>query len=564
MGLLDQWNKNKFSIYKSEEKTVLKLLDSVSKWIDVITKKVDEVDTLSNDNQKKKVSYEDLHTKYQLTTDGKSANFDGTWQGLKKPTLSEEGAFAQVEKNTESIVNINEQLEQIAYLTEAIDDTIITKQGITIMLKPNKVIKIPTLLIQNINNLTIDGNNSKIIITEKNKSLYFSNCQNLKIHRLKISQTEGDRVASSSGLYLSGINTFLIEDVEINRTNASGIIIYRSKNGTIRNNIIKNTLADGIHITDNSENINIYNNTLYNTGDDSIATVSYQKDSGQCKNIFINSNKIEKSNSRGIANIGSKNVMIVNNIIEETSSSGIIVANDSSYNTLSPLNTTIKNNQVYSSGKFGAPKGNLFGVEVNSTSNTLILDSNIIKDSVTRGFNIQGVNNIITNNIIFRSGTTCQIENQENVIVGNNTFEENAQQGLVCINCKNSNINFNTFKNNNTSNTLGVDNAFFNNCVDSNFIGNATIDTRETVLVERSIEFYSCNNIRIKNTIEKVPNKIIACTGTSSNIEMDIVINTVNPTATIYKEGQLYINKTTKEIFVLLSGVWYKTSLTSV
>ena len=98
MGLFDQWNKNRFSIYKNEEKTVLKLLESVSKWIDVITVKVDEVDNLSTENKNKKVSYDDLHNKYKLTQDGQNANYNGKWQGLNRPTLSDEGMRATVEK----------------------------------------------------------------------------------------------------------------------------------------------------------------------------------------------------------------------------------------------------------------------------------------------------------------------------------------------------------------------------------------------------------------------------------------------------------------------------------
>lgn len=145
MGLFDQWNKNRFSIYKNEEKTVLKLLESMSKWFDVITKKVDEVDTLSNDNQKKKVSYEDLHTKYQLTTDGKSANFDGTWQGLKKPTLSVEGAHSQVEKNMEDIKILNQEVAQNKVIFMPIGETVNAAGDCScIITKNKKVILIDT------------------------------------------------------------------------------------------------------------------------------------------------------------------------------------------------------------------------------------------------------------------------------------------------------------------------------------------------------------------------------------------------------------------------------------
>lgn len=124
MGLLDKWNKNKFSIYNSEEKTVLKLIESFSTWFAKTLKQVDENTELSNNNKNKKVSYDDLHNKYKLTLTGTDSNFNGMWQGLKKPTLSEEGAHAQVEKNMEDIQLVNKQLEQnpkLGYTNTVID-----------------------------------------------------------------------------------------------------------------------------------------------------------------------------------------------------------------------------------------------------------------------------------------------------------------------------------------------------------------------------------------------------------------------------------------------------------
>lgn len=86
MGLLDKWNKNKFSIYKSEEKTVLKLIESLGKWVEDLIKVTENKTDLYGDHK-------------------------GSWQGLKRPTLSEEGMRATVEKLIdETIPNIDTQL----------------------------------------------------------------------------------------------------------------------------------------------------------------------------------------------------------------------------------------------------------------------------------------------------------------------------------------------------------------------------------------------------------------------------------------------------------------------
>ena len=69
---MSKWNGNKFSVYESEEKTVLGLLDELGSQVNHNT-----------DNLKNKT---DLYGDHK-----------GSWQGLKKPTLSEEGMRATVE-----------------------------------------------------------------------------------------------------------------------------------------------------------------------------------------------------------------------------------------------------------------------------------------------------------------------------------------------------------------------------------------------------------------------------------------------------------------------------------
>ena len=89
MKFFDKWNKGKFSIYKSEEKTVLKLIENINNFIGKLAKGVDNKTELHGDHK-------------------------GSWQGLNRPTLSEEGMRATVEQLIdETLPNINEQLETI-------------------------------------------------------------------------------------------------------------------------------------------------------------------------------------------------------------------------------------------------------------------------------------------------------------------------------------------------------------------------------------------------------------------------------------------------------------------
>lgn len=129
MSLLDRWNKNKFSIYKSEEKSVLKLIENINNFNGELAEEIDQKTDLMGDHK-------------------------GSWQGLSKPTLSEEGMRATVEKiNEVDIPKLTEQVNKIAFAdpiyygadptglkpsSSAINNCIIANKGKSIKFTPGK------------------------------------------------------------------------------------------------------------------------------------------------------------------------------------------------------------------------------------------------------------------------------------------------------------------------------------------------------------------------------------------------------------------------------------------
>lgn len=89
---MSTWNKNHFSVYTSDEKSMIGLLNELGQIVNENGEELERVGKSDN----KKVSYDEMHNKYKIDERG---DFTGSWHGLKKPTLSEEGAFAQTEKN---------------------------------------------------------------------------------------------------------------------------------------------------------------------------------------------------------------------------------------------------------------------------------------------------------------------------------------------------------------------------------------------------------------------------------------------------------------------------------
>lgn len=101
------WNGKRFSIYSSEEKSTLKLIQEVG---EISNTNTNEIENLKESNNKK-ISKEDMTTIYKLD---ENANFTGSWYGIKKPTASQEGLQATVDKiNEEDIPNIIKSLNNI-------------------------------------------------------------------------------------------------------------------------------------------------------------------------------------------------------------------------------------------------------------------------------------------------------------------------------------------------------------------------------------------------------------------------------------------------------------------
>ena len=106
---MSKWNGNRFSVYASEEKTVLGLIKEMGEQTNYNT---DEVERLT-ESDNKKVSHQEMQEIYKMD---KQANFTGTWFGIKKPTQSSEGLAGTVDQLIdETIPSINSQLNNIEY-----------------------------------------------------------------------------------------------------------------------------------------------------------------------------------------------------------------------------------------------------------------------------------------------------------------------------------------------------------------------------------------------------------------------------------------------------------------
>ena len=350
MKLLDEWNKQPFSIYTSEERGVLGLLKRLGKWVGKIIEQLDVLVSTTN----KKVSYDDMQDMYNFYKDLKTGKQDyrGTWFGISEPVYSEPGIQGQVIQNINNIKLLMEEqtnFEIYSFLCPKDDDGVVTDwtKAVQRALNDGGVItgckgkEYPILegniLIPKDKKFTLDGNGLSFIFNNvvEDTKLFVINHQdgvnNVKRSCFKNFKIDCvDRMRKNICMYLHGsiqIGT-IIENVHFKNM---GIGIYLDKRSF--GHVIKDCYFDyyykyGIYSKDNSEQFLIQHCWFdygYKENVDNCAIYIQDITSGTLQNIVIQncSNAIIIKGARPI---------VLSDIHLEENTNGIVIGTNNYQN----------------------------------------------------------------------------------------------------------------------------------------------------------------------------------------------------------------------------------------
>lgn len=250
-------------------------------------------------------------------------------------------------------------------------------------------------------------------------------------HTYQTTVERGNGANEKNSITVQGATNFTIDHVTVNKSSTAGILIRAQANqGTITNNIVQDTGADGIHTTDGSSNIMIANNQVNRTLDDMIAVVSYGDDkdiSGKSlpvHDVNILNNQVNGSTeARGISVVGGHDVLIENNSIQNTPMAGILIATELKYNTQAVNQVTINKNTLNSTATdiSGGHPSLLVTAGPQSIDNITFNDNTIIQAGKyafgTLGSGPMGTINFNRNNIIGTGSSGVSIFKNGNVFV---------------------------------------------------------------------------------------------------------------------------------------------------
>lgn len=183
------------------------------------------------------------------------------------------------------------------------------------------------------------GKTSSILraLDQTNSALQILSSSNIVVRDLRLEvpfSTERSPLGSDNadGIYVYNSGSVTIRSVFVYKTSNAGILIRASNTVLVEYSNLYNTWADGLHITGGSSFVTARNNTAYQTGDDSFASISY-KNQGINQYVGFSNNLSDASVGSGIAVEGGQFIEVHNNTAYKSRISGIRVGSDAFWHT---------------------------------------------------------------------------------------------------------------------------------------------------------------------------------------------------------------------------------------
>lgn len=151
------------------------------------------------------------------------------------------------------------------------------------------------------------------------------------------------RTPKQTGIWLDHHADVVLDRVTVQGAGSAGVFVQGAQSFRLSDVTVRETRADGIHMTDGASNGLVSDPLTENTGDDGVAVVSYTRDQSQSHDIRIQSPHVHgNTGGRGIAVVGARAVTVTDVDIRATAGAGFYVACERGrYDTRVPSGVTV-------------------------------------------------------------------------------------------------------------------------------------------------------------------------------------------------------------------------------
>ncbi|HUO37387.1 MAG TPA: right-handed parallel beta-helix repeat-containing protein [Mycobacterium sp.] len=270
-------------------------------------------------------------------------------------------------------------------------------------------------------NVHIEGNGATLAATNDLTSAVQIRANGVSVSNLNLTAPMGGPRYSSNDqhkLYVHGDGVRL-DGITITGSAAAGVFLDGASNFVLNRVTVRDSRADGIHMTRGSNNGQVNNPLTERTGDDGVAVVSYGPDfvgvnEPPCRNITIESPVVNATTfAHGLTVRGGENITYRNVHVSGTSGAGVFIDTEAAPTFLQSVNgVTVEGGTVTAANTTaGGPGGAMGALEAYGenpdavTSNVTFSDLTIVNTSESAPSNIAVVtaNGGAVSNIVFRN-----------------------------------------------------------------------------------------------------------------------------------------------------------------
>lgn len=142
---------------------------------------------------------------------------------------------------------------------------------------------------------------------------------------------------------IAAVSGVAITDVVVDGAGAAGIYVGGATNFSLTRVEVKNTRADGIHMTESAQDGTVTDATIRNAGDDGVAVVSYGTSLTPAKNITVLRPRLYGQTwGRAFSVVGGDNIVFRDIYAERSSGASVYIAAEAGgYNTWPSTNVTV-------------------------------------------------------------------------------------------------------------------------------------------------------------------------------------------------------------------------------
>ena len=205
------------------------------------------------------------------------------------------------------------------------------KPGATLTLEP-RVYQHSGVVQIAVPNVKIDGNGATLQATNDASSSLQIRADDVSLSNLNLTAPIGGQrygTPAQDKIYVRG-NGVALNDINISGSAATGVFLDNVSNFALNRVTVRDSRADGIHMTHGTSNGQVNNPLIERSGDDGVAVVSYGPEFGDsgppCRNITINSPVVNGTTwGQGISALGGENITYRNINISGTDGAGVFI-----------------------------------------------------------------------------------------------------------------------------------------------------------------------------------------------------------------------------------------------